>query len=580
MRYRHGKDEMTLIVNLRNSLDNIRSAEAIDESRLTEIKKSIDNVDYELQNKDIQIVELTKNLNTIISEKIVVEQEKIVLSQQIAELLSEKTKLETDIHTLQQQRPQIPSESLITTFRESLDSMADKLNEPAARANYIISSMDVKLQTNLSLKDDKLQFQLPKPDDIIPPENLSTIKFTIKSTPKELDLSEYMEVPDLTGMTRDEAEYAINDTGFKLGAISEKTSNSPQGMVIGQLPSANSMAIPGTAIDITTSKIVSVEMPNLVGLDIDSAREVIDNNQLEMGKITELSSKSSPGIVLKQSIETGTTALVGTPVDLVIAARDTVEVPGLIGEKLDMAKYLIRSTELVPGNIVKQASTEKADTVLEQDPPAGTAVLKGESVDLVISIIEALKVPDVTGKHINEARTILENDEFRIGRVIKRTSTLSTGTVLNQEPKAGTEVNAGIPLDLIVANQDIEMIEGIGTERGSKLRDIGINTIKDLAVADTETMGELVGRSTATKFISMAKLIDSTSQFGSLGIDRQSAELLVKAGGIDSVDTLKNAKAGDLYNLCKEAIASGKVEVPMDYSLKQNDVERWVGLAQ
>jgi len=201
-------------------------------------------------------------------------------------------------------------------------------------------------------------------------------------------------------------------------------------------------------------------------------------------------------------------------------------------------------------------------------------------VDLVISIIEALKVPDVTGKLINEARTILENKELRIGRIIKRTSTLGTGTVLDQNPKADTEVDAGIPLDLVVANQDIEMIEGIGPERGSKLKDIGINTIKDLAVADTETVGELVGKSTATKFISMAKLIDNASQLGSLGIDRQSAELLVKAAGIYSVDALKNAKADDLYNLCKEAIASGKVEVPVDYSLRRDAVNRWVELAQ
>ena len=571
---------MTLIVNLRQNLDNFRIANTIDETSLTEIINSIDDVEVVLQNKDTQIFELTNNLNTIISDKIVVEQEKNVISQQIAGLLLEKANLEKNIQTLQLQRPQIQSENLVTTFMQSLDSMADKLNEPAARANYIISSMDVKLKTNLSLKDDKLQFQLPKPDDIIPPENLSTIEFTIKSSPKELDLSQHLEVPNLTGMTRDEAEYAIIDAGFKLGTISEKQSNSPQGMVIAQLPSADSLAIPGTAIDITTSKIMSVEMPNLVGLDIDSANEVLDNIQLEMGEITELSSESSPGIVLNQSIEAGTTALVGTPVDIVIAARETVEVPGLIGKKLDMAKYLIRSAKLKPGNIVKQVSTEKADTVLEQDPPTGTAVLEGESVDMVVSIIEALKVPDVTGKLINEARTILENKDLRIGRIIKRTSTLGTGTVLDQDPKAGTEVDVGMPLDLIVANQDIEMIEGIGTERGSKLKDIGINTIKDLAVADTETVGELVGKSTATKFISMAKLIDSTSQLGSLGIDRQSAELLVKACGIDSVDALKNADSGELYNLCTEAIASGKVEVPVDYSLKQDAMKQWVELAQ
>ena len=571
---------MTFITNLRLNLEDLRTAKEIDEASLSEVRNTIDNVEVELQNKDTLINELRNNTNTIISEKIMLEQENIILSDQIAGLLEEKANLENNIRILQQHRAQIPSKNLVTTFRQSLDSMAGTLDEPESKANYIISSMNVKLRTNLSLEDNELQFQLPKPDDIIPPENLSTIEFTIRSTPKEPDLSEYIEVPDLTGMTLEEAEYAITDAGFKRGTTSEKNSNSPQGMVIDQIPSACSLAIPGAAIDLTVSKIIDVEMPTIVGLDIDSGEQVLINSQLEVGEITEQSSKSTSRTILIQSIEAGTTVLVGTPVDIVIAARETVEVPGLIDKNLDMATYLIRSAKLKPGNIVKKVSTKKADTVLEQDPPAGTVVLEGECVDMVISIIEALKVPDVTGMHINEARTILENKELRIGRIIKRTSTLGTGTVLDQNPKAGTEVDAGMPLDLVVANQDIEMIEGIGPERGSKLKGIGINTIKDLAVADTETVGELVGRSTATKFISMSKLIDSASQLGSLGIDRQSAELLVKASGIDSVDTLKNAKADDLYNLCTEAIASGKVEVPMDYSLTQDTVKRWVELAQ
>ncbi len=571
---------MTLIVNLRQNLDNLRIEKAIDEPSLTEIIKSIDDVEVVLQNKDTQIVELTNNLNTIISDKIVVEQEKNVLSQQVAGLLLEKADLEKDIQTLQLQRPQIQSENLVTTFRQSLDSMADKLNEPAARANYIISSMDVKLKTNLSLKDDKIQFQLPKPDDIIPPENLSTIEFTIKSSPKELDLSQHLEVPNLTGMTRDEAEYAITDAGFKLGTISEKQSNSPEGTVIAQLPSADSLAIPGTAIDITTSKIMSVEMPNLVGLDIDSAKEVLDSIRLEMGEITELSSESSPGIVLKQSIEAGTILLIGTTVDVTVAAKENVKVPDLIGKTLDMALYLLRTAKLVKGSVTKKVSDEKPNTVLEQDPEAGTKILEQSSVNLVIASTEPIKVPDVINKNINEARSILESKELRIDRIVKRTSTQATGTVLDQNPKPGSDAEAGMPVELVLANQDIEMIEGIGPERGSKLRDAGIMTITDLVNADSGHLSELVGKNTAEKFISMAKLVDGTSDLGSLGIDKQSSEILVKAGNIYSVDELKNANPVELYELCKEAVASGKVEVPAGYSIKQDDVKRWVEQAQ
>ncbi|MCL7475413.1 MAG: DUF4332 domain-containing protein [ANME-2 cluster archaeon] len=571
---------MTLIVNLRQNLENLRIEKAIEENSLTEIIKSIDNVEIVLQNKDTQIVGLTHNLNTIISEKIVVEQEKTILSQQIARLLSEKGVLEKDIQTLQLQRPQIASESLVTTFMESLDSMADKLNEPAARANYVISSMDVTLRTNLSLMDNKLQFQLPRPDDIIPPENLSTIEFKITSSPKELDLSQYKEVPNLTGMTREEAKYAITAAGFKPGTTSERSSNSLQGTVIAQLPSADSLAVPGTAIDITISRILTVEMPNLVGMDIGSAKDVLASIQLEMGEITELSSESSPGIVLKQSIEAGTMVLIGTSVDVTVAAKENVKVPDLIGKTLDMAVYLLRTAKLVKGSVTKKTSTEKPDTVLEQNPKGGDTIQEQSQVNLVIASAEAIKVPDVTKKNINEARTILESKGLRIDRIVKRTSTQATGTVLDQNPKPGSDAKPGMPVELILANQDIEMIEGIGPERGSKLRDAGIRSITDLINADAATVSEIVGKNTAEKFISMAKLIDSSSILGTLGIEKQSSELLVRAGNIYSVDDLKNADPVELYTLCKASIASGKVKVPAGYSITQDDVKRWVEQAQ
>jgi beta-lactam-binding protein with PASTA domain len=572
-------DDMTLITNLRQNLENLKVAKEIEESSLIEVREAIDHVEAELHNKDIQITALTDNVNTIISGKITLELEKNVLSDKIARLLEEKAELENNIQILQRNREKIPSKSLITTFRQSLEGMANKLNEPDSKANYTISSMDVKLKTNLSLQDNELQFQLPKPDDIIPPENLSTIEFTIRSSPKD-DFLEYLEVPDLTGMTTEEAEYAITNAGFRQGTISEKDSHSPQGMVIDQIPSAGSLTLPEGLIDIKISKIVYIEMPNIVGLDIDSAQDILANSRLEVGEITEKASKSRPGTVLNQSIEAGTKTEVCSLVDIVVAAKEIVEVPGLVGKKLDMAKYLIRSARLKTGNIVKQVSDEKADTVLNQDPHAGSKVVEGEHVDLIISTTEALKVPDVTGKHINTARTILENKELRIGRIIKRTSTLETNIIIEQNPDAGTDAEPGMSVDLVLASQDIEMIEGIGQERGKKLRETGILTIKDLAVADAETVGELVGKSTAEKFISMAKLVDNTSRLGSLGIDRQSAELLVKAGRIDSIDKLKNANINDLYNIMKKAIASGKVKVPADYSLKLDDVIRWAESAQ
>ena len=345
-----------------------------------------------------------------------------------------------------------------------------------------------------------------------------------------------MEVPDLTGMTREDAENVIIDAGFKPGTVDKEESNSSQGTVIGQMPSANSIAMSGDLIDITISKIMYVEVPNIIDFDLESAKDILAGSDLEVGDITAKRSASTSGIVMHQSIESGTHTLIGTSVDIVVAESE--------------------------------------------DDDGGQDKDKDEHIDLEPPTTELQPLPDLVGMDVNKAKSILESNNFKVGRIIERSSTLDKGTVIGQDPVAKSKVKIGLSVDLTVADQDIEMIEGIGPERGSKLRKGGIETISDLVAADSKDVGKLVGKTAGTRFISMANLIDNTSKLSDFGIDKQSAEILVKAAGILSSNMLKNANPDNLYNVCKDAIASGKVEVPIDYTLKIDDVKRWIEQAK
>ncbi|MBN2488308.1 MAG: DUF4332 domain-containing protein [Methanosarcinaceae archaeon] len=571
---------MMVIDDLKQNLESLRISREIDETSLEDIRTSIDKVEIELQNRDSQILALNETIMTARTENSVLQQENQVTKKQVARLLDENEELKRSIAVLGEERPSIAPENLTMSFTDSFDRMVQKFNVPESRTSYRIDTMNVKLKTNLTLKDEKLQFQLPKPDDIISPENLSIIEFTIKAGSKEPDFSSYQEVPDLTGMLRVDAENLIVLKGFKVGIVKEKDSSAPQTTVIGQIPSANSVAQPGDMIDLEISRIIYVKMPNLVGLDIESAKEILTNTRLDVGTIAEQSSISEAGTVLSQSIEAGVQIVVGSAVDMMVAVKETVEMPNLIGKKLDSATQQIRSAKLKIESIVKETSSEKPDTVLKQYPEPGTLLMEGDSVDLVVAAVETLNVPDVVNMNINEARTVLGKTGLMIGRITKRASKLEAGAVIEQRPVAGSDCEAGTSVELVVAYNDIEIIEGIGPEKGTKLRDIGISTVSDLAASDTDSVAELVGRTSAEKFISMAKLIDSTSQLGSLGIDKQAAELLVKAGEIDSIERLREADPEKLYDLCNQAIKTGKIEVPKDYTFEREDVKRWVELAQ
>jgi len=140
-----------------------------------------------------------------------------------------------------------------------------------------------------------------------------------------------------------------------------------------------------------------------------------------------------------------------------------------------------------------------------------------------------------------------------------------------------------IPLAMkpAASKKPVEVIEGIGSVIGSRLRAIGIDTISDLAIASPDVIVKLgVSSKKASEFISMAKLMVKSNIAGVEGVDEQVAELLVVAGKIDSKEKLAQANPEELAIILSEAIKSGKVKVPKTLRLTVEDSTRWIESAK
>jgi serine/threonine-protein kinase len=117
------------------------------------------------------------------------------------------------------------------------------------------------------------------------------------------------------------------------------------------------------------------------------------------------------------------------------------DVPPLIGTPVDEAK----ATLIDQGFNVKIAEgiyqlDIPADAVAKVDPPAGTSLEKGETVTLVPSLgPKPVKVPDLKGMTIDEARTRLGNAHLRLGRQIPEFSDQPEGIIL----RVDTELTDG-----------------------------------------------------------------------------------------------------------------------------------------
>ena len=104
------------------------------------------------------------------------------------------------------------------------------------------------------------------------------------------------------------------------------------------------------------------------------------------------------------------------------------------------------------GEEVVSEDVEKG-RIVSQDPEAGTTIKTGSTIKVNISIgLGDGDVPDLTGKMENELDAYLEAVGFKVGNVTTRPSEEPEGTVIDQDPKPGTEAEKGTAINVVVSD--------------------------------------------------------------------------------------------------------------------------------
>ena len=120
-----------------------------------------------------------------------------------------------------------------------------------------------------------------------------------------------------------------------------------------------------------------------------------------------------------------------------LEAAEPVGVPNVVGIERDLAVAQIEDAELEAA-VEEQPSTEvEQGIVIEQQPPAGSRIAKGDTVTIVVSTgPREVEVPALAGRTYGEAAAILEE----LGLEPRRVDVFSqrpVGQVASLDPKAG-----------------------------------------------------------------------------------------------------------------------------------------------
>jgi beta-lactam-binding protein with PASTA domain len=269
-----------------------------------------------------------------------------------------------------------------------------------------------------------------------------------------------IEVPDVVGENQAAATQMLQTAGLKLGEVTEEATDAPAGTVIAQEPLAGEKADEGSAVNlILSSGPAKIAVPDLSGMTGDEAEKALREVGLKATTTAEYDASIAKDSVIDQLPAAGEQVVEGSVVGVLLSlgARPTapIAVPSVKGQTRAQARATLNFAGLNALFVTTNSSTVASGTAIEQTPLAGVKVAPDTEVLVLLSSGPApaaatIAVPKVIGKTSAAAQTALGSAGLR-GVSYKTYSTRPKGEVVGQEPAAGAQVISGTVVGMLVS---------------------------------------------------------------------------------------------------------------------------------
>ncbi len=275
-----------------------------------------------------------------------------------------------------------------------------------------------------------------------PKEKLGFMIFVKGKEPNEVcNIHNKVEAPDVIGRYIEEVRQGFADMNFIIEEIYEFNEDYDEDVIFDTDPE------PGTILESLTGEPLSmtlyiskgletIEMPDLIGRKIESAKEKLENAGLpEPQVVYDFSDEQPADRVFAQDPEADSMVTKTTDITIYVSKglNPEGEIPEVTGltesdaiDKLNLAGFLNIK-------VVAEESNEKIGVVFEQDPEPGS--LHAKEIEVKIKISTGIEVPDVSGMEKSDAISLLESMGFSV-TVLPDTD--ASGNVLSQDPEAFT----------------------------------------------------------------------------------------------------------------------------------------------
>jgi serine/threonine-protein kinase len=278
-------------------------------------------------------------------------------------------------------------------------------------------------------------------------------------------------VPDLSGMSQEEATAKLRESRLTLGTITPTESTDAQkDKVVNQRPSSQTQVAQDSPVNLEIGKGVSlVSVPNVVTYSPDAAKKALNDANLQYEEVQQSSSDADKGKALAQDPAAQAQVLPGSTVKVTIGTGlETVQVPdGIVGQSLDQATAALTAAKL---QVVSQEAdgTEDVNQVIGMDPAPGTRVQEGTPITLTVSNNSLMVMPNLQNSTPDQAVGFLQDagwngDGGSLNKSTKVTNNPGlVGAILSQSPAQGTVVpKTGTEVSVVVGEAGTETIPDV-----------------------------------------------------------------------------------------------------------------------
>jgi serine/threonine-protein kinase len=264
-------------------------------------------------------------------------------------------------------------------------------------------------------------------------------------------------VPDLRGLTLDQARETLSREGLEIADIHEVFHEvAPKGTVVETDPRSGTGVKEGSRIQLALSKGPELfRVPDVIGKALDEAKNLMEDAGFTIAASSEQYHDTIPAGHVISRDPGFPSAKRGTAFQAVVSkGPPLVTVPDVSGKSSANARSALEAAGFVFASSGDFSDKIEEGLVIRTDPAGGSLAPKGSRITAIVSKgPKPFPMPNLVGMSLGDAKAKASS----LGLVVRNEypvpgSGKPHGQVQGQNPTAGSTVRKGTPIDLYYSN--------------------------------------------------------------------------------------------------------------------------------